>query len=136
MDLPLLLDIFLNSFLSWFVLPLQSEIYWFSLHAFHVQPMALPTVVAVLASTLGILASYLAGWLIAIDRKNMPLSEEKYLKASRFIHRRVVWVFIIPWIPFLPLLALVCGFLHCSLWRLVPLVVIGRVIYYSFYLYS
>lgn len=132
----LLLEVLANSAMSWFVLPISSEVYWFALLSFHPGQMLWPTVAAVIGSVAGMLASYLIGWLIALDRKNMPLSAEKYERASFFTHRFIVWVFILPWIPFLPLLALACGFLHCRLGRVLPLIMIGRFCYYSYYLYS
>jgi membrane protein YqaA with SNARE-associated domain len=136
MNTQFILDIIINSFTSWLVLPLGSEIQWFSLLIFQPEEMLLPTIAAVIASSIALFTSYALGWLLAMDRKHMPLSDEKYNKAAAFSQQWLLGLFIIPWIPLLPLLAVVIGFLRCSLWRWVALAIIGRVIYYSYYLYS
>lgn len=129
-----LLSLFVNSFLSAFVLPLSTEITWFSWLAFHPEKIAWVTAVAIIGSLLGLLVSYAIGWVIALDRNNMPLPEEKYQKAARFAKRYLVWLFLVPWIPLLPVLAVGCGFLRLPVWLFAALALAGRLIYYGFHL--
>ncbi len=129
-----LLDLILNSFLASFVFPLEPEINWFSWLAFYPDNMLVATLVALAGSILGLLASYGIGWIIAIDRKNMPVSEAQYQRATRLVRRYLVWLFLVPWVPFLPVLALVTGFLRVSLLYFLPLALLGRLAYYSYYL--
>jgi membrane protein YqaA with SNARE-associated domain len=128
-------DLFVNSLLGNFILPLQDEIIWFSLLAFQPGTMALPSLVAILASSLGLLTSYGLGRLVARDRRNMPLPEKNYQKASCFCESYLVWLLLIPWIPLLGILVLVLGFLHVPLKRLLPCILLGRIFYYGYYLF-
>ncbi len=134
MDIQTLLDLFLNSFLSWCIFPLNSEILWFSLRSFYPESMILPTLVAIIASFSAMFLAYAIGRGMAKFRHHTPLPQDKYERGAKLCKRYVLWLFIFSGIPFLPLFALVCGFFKQSWWRVALLILIGRIFFYTYHL--
>lgn len=125
-----------EAFLSWFILPLESEVYWFALLGFGNHAMTIPTIFAVAGSVAAVVISYALGRLLAQDRSHMPLPEEKYQHAGQLANQYFVWLLIFSWLPFYGLCAFVLGFLRVSAVRFLATVLASRAIYYAFYLYQ
>lgn len=125
-----------EAFLSWFILPLESEVYWFALLGFGNHAMTLPTIFAVAGSFAAVVISYALGRLLARDRSHMPLPEEKYQRAAQLANQYFVWLLIFSWLPFYGLCAFVLGFLRVDVAKFLAAVLVARAIYYAFYLYQ
>jgi membrane protein YqaA with SNARE-associated domain len=132
----LFLDVLVNSFWASLLVTMDSEIAWFScLNFLPTNQMLDVTIAALMGSTTGLFCCYGVGWLLALDRQQMPLSEEKYHRAARIAGFYILPFFLFPWTPFLAIIAAAMGFLHTKFWHLALAIVVGRLVFYSYYLF-
>jgi membrane protein YqaA with SNARE-associated domain len=123
-----------DSFLAHFVYPLKTEVLWHSLRSFAPEDMLLPTLIAFVFSTLAYLASYAVGHLTRRYGPPPPTESAAYKKTERIFSKYLCYFLLVAWVPFLPILAVILGFLRFSFWRVAALAAIGRILYYSLYL--
>jgi membrane protein YqaA with SNARE-associated domain len=129
-------DLIIGSFLSHFAIPMGTETAWFSWLSFDHPHLFTATGVAIIVSTLAYMVSYWLGTVFSKEPGAWRISEEKFAKAQRFSNRWLAPLWLFPWIPLLPILTLGLGFCRVDWFRLFLYVVIGRFIYYTYYLHQ
>lgn len=136
MDAYTLLNLLIDGFLAYFIFPFKTEVLWFSLRSFHPDDMILPTIIAWLGSVAAYMASYGVGFMGQKYAPALPFSTDKFHKTHRVFTRYLVWALLVPWVPFLPILALILGFLKAPWWKILAIVAAGRLIFYTNYLFG
>jgi membrane protein YqaA with SNARE-associated domain len=121
--------LFTASFLSATVFPFQSEVVLFGmLVAEHYTWWAL-VLVASAGNTLGSIANWLLGRLLAVfeDRPWFPVSRKKIAKAEHWYHRYGRWSLLLSWVPIIgDPLTIVAGVLREPLPIFVLLVAVAK----------
>lgn len=128
------LEILLNSFLSTFFLSFKTEVVWFSRLLFQPETIWSATFLAMVASVAAYGVNYLLGWLLARQRENMPMENAVYEKGQRLVRRYFIWLLLIPWLPLLPAFSFIMAFFRPGLVRFLAIVLVGRLLYYGYYL--
>ncbi len=125
--------LFASAFLAATFLPFYSEVVFLALLADGGDPAAL-VVVATVGNTLGGLVNWILGRaLLAFrDRRWWPVSDRQLSRATAWFGRYGYWSLLFAWLPLggdaLPLVA---GTLRAPLWKVAPLLAIGKGLRYA-----
>ena len=131
--MPELAALFASAFLAATFLPFYSEVVFLALLKQGTGPVVLVTV-ATLGNTLGGLVNwYLGRALLSFrGRRWWPVSERQLQKATAWFTRWGYWSLLFAWLPLggdaLPLVA---GTLRTPLWKVAPLLAIGKGLRYA-----
>jgi membrane protein YqaA with SNARE-associated domain len=130
--------VFANSFKSFLILALGSEYAWNAAVEFGDSNTWLLTLAAVLGSSLAMTVNYAFGYYTSTLRAQwFYFSEETYQRIAVSFRRYFVFLLLIPPLPFLPfvsLLSVVSGIFRVPPKIALPVIVIGRIACYGFYL--
>jgi len=122
-----------SAFLAATFLPFYSELVFLALLAEGSGPLEL-VVVATVGNTLGGLVNWLLGRALLSfrDRRWWPVSERQLNRATAWFGRYGYWSLLFAWLPLggdaLPLVA---GTLRAPLWKVAPLLAIGKGLRYA-----
>lgn len=99
--------------------------------------MPLAAAIAVFGSAIGAIFSFMVGYLFSkiyrIKGNQKHLSIEKYNNASRYFTNYFTILLPFTWLPLLNFLPLIAGFLNVRAKLVLPLVIVGKIAYYSYY---
>jgi membrane protein YqaA with SNARE-associated domain len=121
----------------------RSENAWFAALTFGHFNMVLATLVAFVASTIGMSFNYCMGFYVSRWRDELPsFNEEKYMRIARLFEDRLFLLMIIPPWPTLeililfvmPIFTFVCGMFRVPPRQAVATIAMSRVLCYGFYL--
>jgi membrane protein YqaA with SNARE-associated domain len=125
--------LFASALLAATLLPFYSEVVFLGLLADGGSP-ALLVLVATAGNTLGGLVNWYLGRALLHfrDRRWWPVSDRQLERASGWFRRYGYWTLLFAWLPLggdaLPLVA---GTMRTSLWKVVPLMAIGKGLRYA-----
>lgn len=132
--------IFINSFKSSVILSLYSENAWFAALLFGGYHMLFASLMAVLGSTAGTSIAFFAGAYLASKRGELFVFKESIYQRIAKYRNYLMLLLVVPFysIPvvgaFWSSYVLLTGFFGAPILRALTLIMIGRVIYYGFYL--
>jgi len=125
--------LFASAFLAATFLPFYSEVVFLGLLAGGSDPVLL-VAVATLGNTLGGLVNWIFGLALLRfrERRWWPVSERQLARATAWYGRYGYWSLLFAWLPLggdaLPLVA---GTLRAPLWKVAPLLAIGKGLRYA-----
>ena len=125
--------LFASAFLAATFLPFYSEVVFLALLGGGMEPIAL-VAVATLGNTLGGLVNWYLGRALLTfrNRRWWPVSQRQLDKATAWFARWGYWSLLLAWLPLggdaLPLVA---GTLRAPLWKVAPLLAIGKGLRYA-----
>ncbi|KGE03479.1 YqaA family protein [Pseudohaliea rubra] len=125
--------LFASAFLAATFLPFYSEVVFLGLLASGSDP-ALLVAVATLGNTLGGLVNWVLGLALLRfrERRWWPVSERQLARATAWYSRYGYWSLLFAWLPLggdaLPLVA---GTLQAPLWKVAPLLAVGKGLRYA-----
>ncbi len=136
----LYLDVFVESAIAASFIPFINDPTFFAMKSYSESgydfDMQLAVLLATLGSAVGATFCFVVGcWIKKMYRigGNQKLSEEKYNKAAKFFSKNMTVLMLVTWLPMLKFLPLIGGFLGARAKVILPLVVIGKAAYYSYY---
>ncbi len=117
-------------------IPFAHEPTFFAMVGFGGYNLILATAIAVLGAAIGSSFGFIVGVLILkLYRKygnQKHLTAEQYNMASRIFSRFFILLLPFTWLPMLNFLPLIAGFLGQRARIVLPLVIIGKIAYYSY----
>ncbi len=133
-------DIFIESALVASIIPFNSDPTYFAMRSFGGHDMLIPSIIAVLGSSAGIIFNYLIGRLglelyrSKSGKKVMPLAT--YNKFLGVFSRYFIVLLPFSWLPMLDFLIFLAGIFGISARLAVSLAVAGQIARYTWYLFS
>ncbi len=132
----LLLELIRSSYLGSLVLSGSGDVVWFSLFSLQHNIVLPASIIAIFASSAAFATNYFLGSLLSIKPSKMPIGADKYVQGKHSCEKYCIWIFLLQWVPFLPVFACFVGFFRPNFWLFMLCVVIGRSIYYGYYLWE
>jgi len=133
--------IFHNSLQSAILLSLRSDNAWFAALQFGSYNMVLATAVAFAGSMLGMTLNYGLGYYISRWRSELPaFSETMYLRVGEIFRNKLFILMLIPpvgvleMMPGFSLFVVVNGMFRVPPKRALTIIMVARILYYSYYL--
>ena len=124
-------DILIESFLStcW---PMAMEITSYAMRAFGGYNMEFAAALSVLGSILAVMLLWFFGRLIHIGIQKTPLKlqDEKYQAMQVSMRKFCIWLFIVVWLPWGFMVAILGGYFKVPLKITMPLALLGLTVYY------
>ncbi len=126
-----LLEVFWDSFTST-ILSVGGETLFFAHVAFDSEGLGMLALAATVAATFGNLVNFSIGFGLRLLQRQgkATLSAERHARFSVLFNRYVVWLLLVPWMPFNSILAVLAGLFMTRLWLLLLLSFVGRLAYY------
>jgi membrane protein YqaA with SNARE-associated domain len=129
-------DLIITTFLSQFALPLADESAWFAMLSFQSPHLYLATFLAIVVSVSAYLVNYGIGWLIGRDIELFRIEPRHYTRFQKACRMLLAPLLLVQWVPLLPMLTVIIGFSRMGWLPIFLYTVVGRCIYYGYYIYQ
>lgn len=132
----LYINVFIESSIASSFIPFANEPTFFAMSSFGGYNMPLAAMFAVFGSAVGAIFSFMVGYWFSkiyhIKGNKQHLSIEKYNAASRYFTNYFTILLPFTWLPLLNFLPLIAGFLNVRAKLVLPLIIVGKIAYYSY----
>lgn len=114
------------------LIPFASEATFTSMISFGGYNMIIASIIATAGATVGLIFNWFLGQLLLKMHVSTKLhvSEENYQRASTIFNKYCIFVLFFSWAPLCKVILLLAGFLNSRLKFVLPLAVVGQLIYH------
>jgi membrane protein YqaA with SNARE-associated domain len=131
-------DVFIEALRYASPIPFSNEPTFFAMHAFANFDMLPAVFFAVVGAAVGACVNFIIGYCLKIaylKQKNPKhLSFKQYERAKRFFVRYLIFFLFFSWLPLLNFIVFAAGFLGIRAFLALPIVIIGQVLRYGWFL--